>query len=91
MVEGGKTPLLEASELEAMGYRVAIFPNTAMRVAVKAVQAAMAVLHRDGTTASILDRMLSWDERQSLVGLPEFEALDRQLAATADAPASADR
>jgi 2-methylisocitrate lyase-like PEP mutase family enzyme len=90
MVEGGKTPLLDAAELEAMGYRIAIFPNTAMRVAVKAVQQAMAVLRQEGTTSSLLDRMLTWDERQRLVDLPGYEALDMQLAAAADPRSASD-
>jgi 2,3-dimethylmalate lyase len=90
MVEGGKTPLLDAAELEAMGYRIAIFPNTAMRVAVKAVQQAMAVLRQEGTTSSLLDRMLTWDERQRLVDLPGYEALGMQLAAAADPRSASD-
>jgi hypothetical protein len=51
-----------------------------MRVAVKAVQDAMAVLRSDGGTQALIDRMLPWDERQRLVGLPDFEALDRRFA-----------
>lgn len=80
MVEGGKTPLLPASELEAMGYRIVIFANAALRVALKAVGEAMRVLRAEGTTASLLDRMVPWEERQRLVGLPRFEALDRRFA-----------
>ncbi|MDP8923376.1 MAG: isocitrate lyase/phosphoenolpyruvate mutase family protein [Chloroflexota bacterium] len=83
MVEGGKTPLLSAAELEAMGHRIVIFPNTAMRVAMKAVQDAMRVLRAEGSTHALLGRMIGWDERQRLVGLPEYEALDRRFAATA--------
>jgi methylisocitrate lyase len=79
MVEGGKTPLLGAPELQAMGYRVVIFANTAMRVAVRAVQEAMAELHRSGTPAGLLDRMLSWEERQRLVDLPGYQALERRF------------
>jgi methylisocitrate lyase len=79
MVEGGKTPLLGASELQAMGYRVVIFANTAMRVAVRAVQEAMAELRRSGTPAGLLDRMLSWDERQRLVDLPGYQTLERRF------------
>ena len=72
MVEGGKTPLLSADELEGLGYRMVIFANAALRVAVKAVQDAMAELRSSGTTRALLERMVSWDERQRLVGLPEF-------------------
>jgi 2,3-dimethylmalate lyase len=83
MVEGGQTPLLGADELQAMGYRVVIFANTALRVAARAVQDAMRVLRQEGTTRSLLERMLSWDERQRLVGLPDYEALARRFARAA--------
>lgn len=86
MVEGGKTPLLDAAELEAMGYRVVIFANTALRVAAKAVCDALGVLKAEGTTRSLLDRMIGWEERQRLVGLPGYQALDRQLAAAGEEP-----
>jgi methylisocitrate lyase len=80
MVEGGKTPLRSAQELEALGYRIVLFANTAMRVAMKAVQEAMALLRAEGTSEPLLSRMLSWDERQRLVGLAAYEALGRRLA-----------
>jgi len=80
MVEGGKTPVLGAAELEELGFRIALFANTALRVALLAVQEAMAALRRDGTPAALLDRMLSWEERQRLVGLAEYEALERRFA-----------
>ena len=84
MVEGGKTPLLSATELEALGYRVVIFANAALRVAAKAVQDAMQVLRERGTTEPLLDRMLGWEERQRLVDLPRYQELDRRLAAAAE-------
>ena len=83
MVEGGKTPLLDAAELEALGFRLVLFANTALRVALKAVQDALRTLRGTGSTRPLLDRMLAWDERQRLVGLPEFEALDRRFASAA--------
>lgn len=86
MVEGGKTPLLGAAELEALGYRLVIFANTALRVAVRAVQDAMRVLHRDGTTGALLERMVAWDERQRLVDLPRYEELDRRFASAGATP-----
>jgi methylisocitrate lyase len=91
MVEGGKTPLLSAAELEAMGYRVVIFANAALRVAAKAVQDAMRLLHERGTTEPLLDQMLGWDERQRLVDLPHFQELDRQLAAASEHPGTETR
>jgi 2-methylisocitrate lyase-like PEP mutase family enzyme len=66
-----------------MGYRLVIFANTALRVAVKAAQDAMRLLREEGTTRSLLGRMITSDERQRLVGLPQYEDLDRRFAASA--------
>ena len=73
MVEGGKTPLLPAQHLQDMGYKVAIYANTALRSSVRAAQRAMAVLRREGISESLIPDMLTWEERQRLVGLPEAQ------------------
>lgn len=80
LVEGGRTPLLPASELQEMGFRVVLYANTALRVAAHAIQQAMTQLLANGTSAGLESKMLSWDERQNLVRLPHFERLDAQYA-----------
>jgi hypothetical protein len=47
-----------------------------MRVAAAAVRDAFAEMRATGDTRGLLDRMLSWQDRQALVGLPEIEALE---------------
>lgn len=79
MVEGGKTPMVDAAELEAMGFRVALFANTALRAAVFAVQNAMQVLREQGGTATLAGRMLGWEDRQNLIGLPQMQELEARL------------
>jgi 2-methylisocitrate lyase-like PEP mutase family enzyme len=76
MVEGGRTPLLSAAELADLGYAVVLFANTALRIGAAAIRDAFGELQRTGDARSLMDRMLSWDERQALVGLDEIEALD---------------
>ncbi len=87
MVEGGRTPLLSAPELGGLGYRVVLFANTALRVAARAVGEAFADLRATGDAGLLMDRMVSWQERQALVGLPEIEALEqRYRVADGDEP-----
>lgn len=76
MVEGGRTPLLGTDELGAMGYRIVLFANTAMRVGARAMRDALTELRATGDSRPLQDRMLSWEDRQALVGLPEIEALE---------------
>ena len=63
-------------ELGAMGSRAVIFANAALRMAAAAVRDAFAEMRATGDTRGLVDRMLSWPDRQSLVGLPEVEALE---------------
>lgn len=78
MVEGGKTPLFSAAELDKMGFKIMLCANTALRSAIKAVGQAMAALKEDGTqTKRVQEMICTWQERQSIV---ESEALmDREI------------
>lgn len=80
MVEGGLTPLLDADELGAMGYRVVLFANTALRAAMLAVQSTLRRLRMDGGSARMIDWLIGWEERQRLVGKPEVDGLEKRYA-----------
>jgi 2-methylisocitrate lyase-like PEP mutase family enzyme len=86
LVEGGQTPVLPAAVLEAMGFRVALYANTALRVAAHAIGLAMRSLLENGSSAGLEGMMLTWDERQSLVRLPEYQRLEARYV-VADLPA----
>jgi len=78
MVEGGRTPLLSSAELEAAGFRIALFANTALRLGAAAIRDGLMALRATGDPRPLLDRMLSWPDRQALVDLPRYEELDRR-------------
>lgn len=80
LVEGGKTPLLPLEELRAMGFRLALYANLALRVAAQSVRDAFATLREDGDTQRLLDRMLKWEERQGLVGFDAWQERDQAIA-----------
>jgi 2-methylisocitrate lyase-like PEP mutase family enzyme len=86
VVEGGRTPVPEPGELEAMGYRVALYANAALRVAAAATERALAVLRRTGGTAGL--EMLGWDARQALVDLDGWSGLADAVAGRASALAA---
>ncbi len=68
MFEGGKTPLVPASRLEALGYNVVIIPSDAQRAAIKAMQRVLAAIASDGSSASMRGDMVSFAERENLIG-----------------------
>ncbi len=90
MTEGAKSPMLSASELEAMGYKIVIYPNTVLRVAMRAAQEALAILKAEGSSASLLPRMVTWEERQRVVRLREYEKLDQEFKSMNGTQTSAD-
>jgi len=82
MTEFGKTPFFTASEFEAMGYRMVIWPVSSLRVANKAQQHLFAALKRDGGTHAMLDQMQTRAELYATIGLHDYEALDASIIKT---------
>ena len=82
MTEFGKTPFFTASEFEAMGYRMVIWPVSSLRVASKAQQNLFAALKRDGSTRKMLDEMQTRAELYDTIGLHNYEALDASIVRT---------
>jgi methylisocitrate lyase len=82
MTEFGRTPFFTASEFEAMGYRMVIWPVSSLRVANKAQERLYAALARDGSARALLDEMQSRAELYNLIGLADYERLDASIVAT---------
>ena len=80
MVEGGRTPMLPAHQLEDMGFALAIFPNALTRLFAKAGAELMACLHRDGQTTAMSDRMLNHTELWNLFDNPVWVAKERTFS-----------
>lgn len=79
MVEGGKTPLLSAPELEVIGYKIVIFPNALTRVMTKAAVGLLKELKEKGTTRGMLDRMFSHGELFELFDFPRWVELEKRF------------
>lgn len=77
MVEGGKTPVLSAAELEAIGYALVIFPGGIARAIAHAAQEFYATLVQDGSTAAFRNRMFDFDSLNAVIGTPEMLALGK--------------
>ena len=77
-----KTPFFTASEFEAMGYRMVIWPVSSLRVANKAQQNLFAAIKRDGGTHNMVDQMQTRAELYAAIRLHEYEALDTSIVQT---------
>jgi methylisocitrate lyase len=82
MTEFGRTPFFTASEFEAMGYRMVIWPVSSLRVANKAQQILFTTLKRDGSTCGMLNQMQTRAELYATIGLHDYEALDASIVRT---------
>ncbi|MGQ9675534.1 MAG: isocitrate lyase/PEP mutase family protein [Chloroflexota bacterium] len=76
MVEGGQTPLLSASELQELGFRIVIFPNSLTRRIVHAARELLRILRTTGTTADLLAEMVDFKELNMALGLGIYEDLE---------------
>ena len=76
--EGGKTPMLSARELEAMGFRLGIYPSQTHRAAIRAAQRVLAALKEDGDTRRIEDELATFQEREDAVGTARWRALEQK-------------
>lgn len=78
MIEGGKTPLTDASALEALGYSIVIFPGGTVRALAHALGDYFASMKAHGTTAPYRERMLDFKGINDIVGTDDMLKLGRR-------------
>ncbi len=81
MVEGGKTPLLTAAELEALGFALVIFPGGIVRALGQMASEYYASLAAHGTSEPFRSRMLDFAGLNDLIGTPELLAVGKRYDA----------
>jgi len=79
MVEGGRTPVLPFPTLEAMGFKVAIYPNSLTRLFARAGQDLLASLKSSGGTAQFANQMLDHGQLWSLFENERWQALEKRF------------
>jgi methylisocitrate lyase len=77
MTEFGKSPLLDAAELGALGYKMILFPLTAFRSAMKAAEETLIALKEQGHQRDRVPGMLTRAELYDRLGYTDYEARDR--------------
>jgi 2,3-dimethylmalate lyase len=72
LIEGGRTPILSARQLEAMGFAAVTWPVSASYAIAHAVAEVYAALLRDGTTQAARGRMVDFTAFNGLIGLAQL-------------------
>jgi methylisocitrate lyase len=82
MTEFGRTPFFTASEFEEMGYKMVIWPVSALRVAARAQDKLYAAIRRDGGTQNMVDEMQTRKQLYETIKYFDYEALDASIVQT---------
>jgi methylisocitrate lyase len=79
MTEFGRTPYLSADEFEALGYKMVIWPVSALRTAAKAMADLYQQLAAQGSVEQNLDQMMTRKQLYELIDYSGYEELDNSI------------
>jgi methylisocitrate lyase len=82
MTEFGRTPYFTGAEFEAMGYRMVIWPVSALRIAAKAQEQLYATIRREDGPRSLIGQMQTRQELYETISYSDYEALDASIVTT---------
>ncbi len=80
MVVGGKTPIIGATELAAMGFAIVLYANAALQGAILGMQNALRELKERGRLDETSSTLVGFAERQRLVRKPMCDELERKYS-----------
>ncbi len=78
MIEGGRTPNLTAKDLENLGFKIVFWPCSLVYTVTKALCDVLHALRDDGTTNNVHDKMISFSQFNSFIGLDDYNELDKK-------------
>jgi methylisocitrate lyase len=67
MTEFGKTPITPIARFQELGYNCVIYPVSLLRIAMGAVDKALAAMKRDGSVSGVIDQMQTRKELYELI------------------------
>jgi len=78
IVIGGKTPERSNEEMKKIGFAGVLYANTALQAAVFGIQRALGHLKSNGQMGNATDMLTAFAERQRLVDIASFQAMERK-------------
>jgi len=79
MSETGLTPLRSAKELQQMGYAIALFPSSTVRLTIKTVNDFLTDLKKTGDSRAWVDKMASLEQTNNALGLNQIRSFEQAL------------
>ena len=80
MIEEGVTPNLTANQLRKMGYKMVVFPLSALYSSTFAIKQTLQTLKKTGTTKELKSKMITFQEFNNLVDLPNYNKLEKKYS-----------
>ena len=81
MVEGGATPIQSATDLQAMGFSIVIFPGGIVRALARTAEEYYASLKTNGSNRPFADRMFDFDGLNDRLGTTDMLAAGKRYEA----------
>lgn len=78
MVEGGRTPYLSASELQSLGFKIALYPGTGFLTAAGGLHAVYGHLRQNGIGTGCPAPMMPFADMNRLLGFPAVHDFERR-------------
>jgi len=76
--EGGKTPPVDLNTLRELGFKIVIFPISALLSATKAIMKVLESIKKDGTPINVMGELFTFNEFLNFIGLPEVQQLEKK-------------
>ena len=80
MIEEGVTPNLPAKDLEKLGFRMVVFPLSALYSSTYAIKNVFLSLHNTGMTKNLKKKMITFKEFNDFVNLPKYNQLEKKYS-----------
>lgn len=80
MIEGGATPISSSMALNKMGFKIVLYPLSVLFANTYASLQILKELKKSGTTSKFNKKLVSFDQFNDIVELPNFRKLERKYA-----------
>ncbi len=80
MIEGGATPIVSASTLNKMGFKIILYPLSVLFANTFASLQILKELKKTGTTSKLNKKLVSFNQFNDIVELPKFKKLERKYS-----------
>jgi carboxyvinyl-carboxyphosphonate phosphorylmutase len=78
MIEEGATPNLSSQELEKLGFRMVVFPLSALYSSTYAIKNVLSSLKQTGMTYNLKNEMITFNEFNEFVNLPKYNKMEEK-------------